>query len=510
MLANTPAMLECALRRADDGRGAQHAQHAARCRGHRLHARPCRDQGADHRPRVRQDDEGGARHRQGQAAGHRLRRSRIPAGRRAARHARLRGLPRRGRSRLRLAMPDDEWDAISLNYTSGTTGNPKGVVYHHRGAYLLAHGNVLTGSMPKHAVYLWTLPMFHCNGWCFPWSMSVVAGTHVCLRWVRQKPVWDALADHGVTHLCGAPIVMSTILSTPAADRRQLDRRSSSSPPPRRRPRRCSPRMARSRLQRHPSLRPDRDLRPRRGQRVEGGMGPPRRRRPGAPEGAPGRALSAARGPYRHGPRDHEPVPADGATIGEVMFRGNIVMKGYLKNPKATDEAFARRLVPFRRSRRAASRRLHPAQGPLQGHHHLRAARTSRRSRSRTPSTSTRRSRPPPSSPSPTRNGARRPCAFVELRGGKAATADELIAWCRDRLARYKVPAPRRLRRTAEDLDRQDPEENLEIPKGLTCASQLVRGGFFFFLNFFFFFFSRQMEVHEQTKGGRFRCRYWS
>src|SRR5262249_24799086 len=90
------------------------------------------------------------------------------------------------------AMPDDEWDAISLNYTSGTTGNPKGVVYHHRGASLLAQGNVLTGSMQKHAVYLWTLPMFHCNGWCFPWTMSVVAGTHVCLRWVRQKPMWDA------------------------------------------------------------------------------------------------------------------------------------------------------------------------------------------------------------------------------------------------------------------------------------------------------------------------------
>jgi 3-(methylthio)propionyl---CoA ligase len=134
------------------------------------------------------------------------------------------------------SMPDDEWDAISLNYTSGTTGNPKGVVYHHRGAALLATGNVLTGSMPKHAVYLWTLPMFHCNGWCFPWTMSVVAGTHVCLRWVRQKPIWDALADYGVTHLCGAPIVMSTILATPDNDRRHLDRRveffTAAAPPP--------------------------------------------------------------------------------------------------------------------------------------------------------------------------------------------------------------------------------------------------------------------------------------
>ena len=117
------------------------------------------------------------------------------------------------------AMPD-EWDAISLNYTSGTTGDPKGVVYHHRGAYLLAIGNIVTGGMGQHPVYLWTLPMFHCNGWCFPWSLSIVAGTHVCLRAVRAKAMYDALADHGVTHLCGAPIVMSTLLNAPAAEKR--------------------------------------------------------------------------------------------------------------------------------------------------------------------------------------------------------------------------------------------------------------------------------------------------
>src|SRR6476619_782521 len=118
--------------------------------------------------------------------------------------------------------PADEWDAISLIYTSGTTGNPKGVVYHHRGAYLLAQGNVLTCGMAKHPVYLWTLPMFHCNGWCFPWSVSVVAGTHVCLRQVRAAAIFEAIAEHKVTHLCGAPIVMSTLLNAPEDEKKPL------------------------------------------------------------------------------------------------------------------------------------------------------------------------------------------------------------------------------------------------------------------------------------------------
>jgi len=120
------------------------------------------------------------------------------------------------------SMPDDEWDAISLNYTSGTTGNPKGVVYHHRGAALMAYTNTIHAGMGKHCVYLWTLPMFHCNGWCFPWTLAVTAGTHVCLRWVRAKAMYDAIADHGVTHLCGAPIVMSTLINAPDDQKRDF------------------------------------------------------------------------------------------------------------------------------------------------------------------------------------------------------------------------------------------------------------------------------------------------
>jgi len=121
--------------------------------------------------------------------------------------------------------PADEWQAISLNYTSGTTGNPKGVVYHHRGAYLNAIGNILTWAMPHFPTYLWTLPMFHCNGWCFPWSVTAMAGTHVCLRAVTPQGMYDAFADHGVTHMCGAPIVMGMLINAPDDVRHKLPRR---------------------------------------------------------------------------------------------------------------------------------------------------------------------------------------------------------------------------------------------------------------------------------------------
>jgi fatty-acyl-CoA synthase len=236
--------------------------------------------------------------------------------------------------------PDDEFDPIALNYTSGTTGNPKGVVTHHRGAYLNAASQIISWGMPAHSVYLWTLPMFHCNGWCFPWAMAANAGTNICLRRVDARLIFETIEQHQVTHICGAPIVYNMLINAPA------------------------------------------ELQGKSGRKVSGliaGAAPPASTIEGAErigfaithvygltETYGPASICAAQEDWRAQPmaerarltarqgvaspmqeamtvRDPltmESVPADGESIGEIMFRGNIVMSGYLKNPSATDEAF--------------------------------------------------------------------------------------------------------------------------------------------------------------------------
>ncbi|MHB8765695.1 MAG: acyl-CoA synthetase [Deferrisomatales bacterium] len=236
--------------------------------------------------------------------------------------------------------PADEWQAIALNYTSGTTGNPKGVVYHHRGAYLNALSNAVGWDLGHHPVYLWTLPMFHCNGWCFPWTLAAVAGVNVCLRRVSAADIYNALADHGVTHFCGAPIVLGLLINAKPAERREVKAgikiMTAGAPPP------AAVLAAMEEMGFHtthvygltetygPAVmcawKAEWDV-----------EAPAERARLKSRQGVPYHALE---GLEVMDPETLEPVPADGQTLGEVMFRGNIVMKGYLKNPGATDEAF--------------------------------------------------------------------------------------------------------------------------------------------------------------------------
>ncbi|MET1115081.1 MAG: acyl-CoA synthetase [Comamonas sp.] len=337
------------------------------------------------------------------------------------------------------SLPADEWDAIALNYTSGTTGNPKGVVYHHRGAATNAISNVLEWDMPKHAVYLWTLPMFHCNGWCFPWTLALRAAVNVCLRRVEPQAVFDAMRDHGVTHYCGAPIVQGMLVNAPAQMKEGLSTGvkamvAGAAPP---------------------------------ASMIEGmeRMGFDLTHVYGLTETYGPAAVCArhadwdqldigerARLNARQGVRYHlqgdvrvlhpetlQPVPQDGETMGEIMFKGNIAMKGYLKNAQATAEAFAggwfhsgdlgvqypdgyikikdrSKDIIISGGENISSIEVEDV---LYRHPDVLAAAVVAK---------------------PDAKWGETPCAFIELKAGATTTPEDIVAHCRKYLAGFKIP----------------------------------------------------------------------
>ena len=336
-------------------------------------------------------------------------------------------------------LPNDEWDAISLNYTSGTTGNPKGVVYHHRGAATNAISNILEWDMPKHATYLWTLPMFHCNGWCFPWTVAARAGVNVCLRRVDPKSIFDAIRAHGVTHYCGAPIVHAAMVAAPAELKQGITQQvkamvAGAAPPAA---------MIEGMEQMGFDLTHVYGL-----TEIYGPAAVCVKHAEWDALDVGERArLNARQGVNYHLQRGiavmdaitMQPVPADGETMGEIMFRGNITMKGYLKNPKATQEAFAggwfhtgdlavmypdgyvkikdrSKDIIISGGENISSIEVEDV---LYRHPAVMAAAVVAK---------------------PDEKWGETPCAFIELKAGAQVTAEDIVAHCRLHLAGFKIP----------------------------------------------------------------------
>ncbi len=337
-------------------------------------------------------------------------------------------------------MPRDEWDAISLSYTSGTTGDPKGVVYHHRGAYLNAVGNVLVWNLPARPVYLWTLPMFHCNGWCFPWTIAAMLGTNVCLRRVEAKAIFDAISHDGVTHFCAAPIILNLLVNAPETMRAQpthvVEVMTAASAPP------AAVIEKMERMGFH--ITHVYGLTEVYGPAVVCEWDPAWNSEPAAQQ-AKLKARQGVRYPVLEGlmvadPRSLAPVPSDGATIGEVFMRGHIVMKGYLKNPRATKAAFKGGW--FHTGDLGV---MHP-DGYVELKDRSKDIIISGGENISTIEIEDVLYRHPEILEAavvvarPDETWGETPCAFVTLKPGASATADAIMAFCRARLAHFKCP----------------------------------------------------------------------
>ena len=335
--------------------------------------------------------------------------------------------------------PADEWQAIGLNYTSGTTGHPKGVVVHHRGAYLNAIGQALACGMQQHPVYLWTLPMFHCNGWTFTWGVTMQAGTHVCLRKVEVEPIYEAIADHGVTHLCGAPIIMNMIANAPPRARRPFSQEVRAMTGGAAPPAAVLQRMAEIGIDMTHLYGLTECYGPASVCAWQDDWAALSLDDIAAKKARQGVAYPTLQGLDVIDPETMSPVPRDGETVGEIMLFGNTVMKGYLKNEEATIDAF--RGGWYRTGDLAV---MHPdgyaevrdrskdiiisggenissieVEGALYRHPAVLEAAVVAR---------------------PDAKWGECPCAFVTLKDGVSASAEDLMTHCRTLLAGYKIP----------------------------------------------------------------------